>query len=131
MKILPQEIEVWYIIPAIRRDMSKILVDEHKLSYERTAEFLEITKAAVSQYINNKRAAKIRLHERALDEIRKSCKKLVDEKSDVASEITRILDFIRKNKLHCELCGKLIQGVLHDCNPIPYKPVLVKVKESR
>ena len=63
MKILPQEIEVWYIIPAIRRDMSKILVDEHKLSYERTAEFLEITKAAVSQYINNKRAAKIRLHD--------------------------------------------------------------------
>ena len=128
MHILPQEIEVWYIIPAIRRDMAKIMTSEYQTSYERTGEIIGITKAAVSEYLNNKRAAKIKLHEKAFEEIRNSCKKLVDGKSDIVKEIQRILDVIRKKKLHCMRCGTLIMGELHDCKELPYKPVLVKTR---
>ncbi|PJC44447.1 transcriptional regulator, partial [Candidatus Pacearchaeota archaeon CG_4_9_14_0_2_um_filter_39_13] len=32
MHTLPQEIEVWYIIPAIRREMAMCFSREHKIS---------------------------------------------------------------------------------------------------
>jgi len=128
MHTLPQEVEVWYIIPAIRRDMAKVLISDYNMSYEKTGSILGITKAAVSQYLNNKRAAKIRIHEKALEEIKKSCKKLASGKSDAVKEIEKVLAFIRKKSLHCEKCGKLIDGSLHDCKPIPYKPILVRTE---
>jgi len=55
MHILPQEIEVWYIIPAIRRDISKILINDYKISFEKTGNILGISKAAVSQYLIRKK----------------------------------------------------------------------------
>src|SRR3989338_1530717 len=96
MHILPQEIEVWYIIPAIRRDITKILVNDYGISYDKVGNILGISKAAVSQYLNNKRAAKIKLHEKAFEEIKKSCKKIIDRKSDSTKEIQRLLEVIRK-----------------------------------
>ena len=130
MHILPQEIEVWYIIPAIRRDIAKILVNEYKISFEKVGNILGISKAAVSQYLANKRAAKIKLHEKAFKEIKKSCKKMMDGKSDSTKEILRILELIRKKHWHCKKCGKLIGIELHDCEDLPYMPVLVKVKRQ-
>ena len=61
MYLLPQEIEVWYIIPKIRRELASLLVKKHKLSYEKAGEVLGVTKSAVSQYLSNKRANKIEL----------------------------------------------------------------------
>jgi len=130
MHILPQEIEVWYIIPAIRRDITKILVKDYGISYDKVGNILGISKAAVSQYLNNKRAAKIKLHEKAFEEIKKSCKKIIDRKSDSTKEIQRLLEVIRKKHWHCKKCGKLIGAELHDCEDLPYMPVLVKVKRQ-
>ena len=36
MYLLPQEIEVWYVIPAIRKELSKQLTQNYKMSYEKT-----------------------------------------------------------------------------------------------
>jgi uncharacterized protein len=105
MYTLPQEIEVWYIIPAIRRDLSKCFIKDYGITYEKVGKILGISKAAISQYLKNKRASKIRLHERVQEEICKSCKKIVEGKSDSVKEIQRILKFIRQNELHCEICG--------------------------
>lgn len=118
MYTLPQEIEVWYIIPAIRRDLSKCLIKKYGLSYEKVGKILGISKAAISQYLKNKRAAKIRLHELVEEEICKSCSKITKNKSNSVIEIQKILEFIKKKKLHCEVCGKMIDGKLHDCKQI-------------
>ncbi len=118
MYTLPQEIEVWYIIPAIRRDLSKMLSKEHKVSYEKIGKLLGLTKAAVSQYLNNKRAAKIKLHPKISREIIKSGNRIVKNKSDSVKEILRILKMIRVKGLHCEICGEMINGKLHDCEQI-------------
>ncbi|MAG38307.1 transcriptional regulator [Candidatus Pacearchaeota archaeon] len=109
MYTLPQEIEVWYVIPAIRREMSKCFIREHGITYEKVGKILGISKAAISQYLKNKRAGKIRLHERVQKEICKSCKKIIDGKSDSVKEIQKILIFVRKNKLHCEVCGEPVE----------------------
>ena len=120
MYSLPQEIEVWYIIPAIRREIAKCLSKKYKLSYDKIGLALGITKAAVSQYIRKKRAAKIKLHDLALDEICHSCSLITKGKSTSTKEIQRILEFIQKKKLHCEICGKIVDDKYHDCKEIIY-----------
>ena len=125
MYVLPQEIESKYIIPAIRRDLSIRLMKEYHLPYSKIGKLLGITKAAISQYICNKRASKIKLHPDIKVEINKSSEKIIRGKSDVVVEITRILKIIRKKKLHCEICGKIINGKLHDC-----KQIIARYKED-
>tara|TARA_Y100000310_G_scaffold345603_1_gene467141 strand:- start:7524 stop:7913 length:390 start_codon:yes stop_codon:yes gene_type:complete len=121
MYILPQEIEVWYIIPAIRRELARCLIVEHKITYEKAGKILGISKAAISQYLKDKRAAKIKLHHRAIKEVCASCKRLVKGTSSTVKEITKILEVIRKSDLPCEVCGKLRDGILTDCKEIRIK----------
>jgi len=54
MKVLPQEIEVWYLLPALRREIAKTL-KERGWSQRKIASFLDITPAAVNQYLKEKR----------------------------------------------------------------------------
>jgi predicted transcriptional regulator len=112
---LPQELEVWYVIPAIRRELSKCLIKNHGMSYEKVGNYLGITKAAVSQYVKNKRASKIKLHDHALKEVCKSCDLIVENKRKATAEIMRILKFIREEDLSCEVCDKNIKGALEGC----------------
>lgn len=118
MHTLPQEIEVWYIIPAIRKEMAIFFSKEHKISYDNIAAMMGLTKAAISQYIAGKRVERIKMHPKALEETKLSCNKIVKNKSTVIKEIPRILDIIKRKKLHCEMCGQMIDGVLHDCKEI-------------
>ena len=48
MQKLPQEIEVWYLIPAIRAELAKELLKEG-INQTKIASILNITNAAVSQ----------------------------------------------------------------------------------
>jgi predicted transcriptional regulator len=118
MYTLPQEIEVWYIIPAIRRELSKNLIKNHGITYEKTGNLLGITKAAVSQYLSNKRARKIKLHPKVEKEIIRSVQRIIANKSNAIIEIQKILKLIRKKGLHCEICGNIIDGKLHNCKQI-------------
>ncbi|MCH7568122.1 MAG: hypothetical protein IIA87_01755 [Nanoarchaeota archaeon] len=104
MYSLPQEIEVWYIIPAIRREFAKLLTEKYGLSYDKAGNILGISKAAISQYNKNKRASKIKLHNRALKEIEKSAKIISKDKERTIKEIMRILAFMRDKNLSFEIC---------------------------
>ncbi|MEK6903224.1 MAG: hypothetical protein AABW64_01085 [Nanoarchaeota archaeon] len=118
MHTLPQEIEVWYIIPAIRREMAVCLSQEHKISYDNIASLMGLSKSAVSMYVAGKRAEMIRMHPKAVGEVKHACQRIVTNKSTTIKEIARVLELIKKKKLHCELCGKMIDGELHDCQEI-------------
>ena len=104
MYSLPQEIEVWYVIPAIRRELARLLTKEYGLSYDKAGNALGISKAAISQYQKNKRASKVKLHERTLKEIEKSAKKINKDKELTVKAILRVLRFMRDKKLPFEYC---------------------------
>jgi predicted transcriptional regulator len=74
MYLLPQEVEVWYIIPAVRKELAKLLTNKYGLSYEKAGKILGISKAAVSQYISDKRANKVKLTPETKKEAEKSAK---------------------------------------------------------
>ena len=126
MYSLPQEIEVWYIIPAIRREMAKCLIKEFGLTYEKVGKILGISKAAISQYLKSKRAAKVKLHSKAMSKVTASCKRLFKSTTDSNTEIISILNFIRENELPCQICDTHVEGVFKDCKEIPFQHVSSK-----
>ena len=116
MYLLPQEIEVWYIIPKIRKELASLLVKEHGLSYEKAGDILGISKAAVSQYLSNKRANKIKLSEDMQKEVVKSAKLIITKESNGLREIERLLTFMKTSKCACDVCKKYNKDVLKYCN---------------
>ena len=116
MYLLPQEIEVWYIIPKIRKEFAGIFVKEYKLSYEKTGDILGISKAAVSQYLSNKRANKIKLSKDIENEIKISAKKIFEKKTNGLMEIERIIQLMKSSKCACDVCKQYNKEVLKYCN---------------
>ena len=58
MKLMPQEIELWYIYPSLRKEIAKFMIKNHSLKQKEVADKLGVTKAAVSHYVNEKRSKK-------------------------------------------------------------------------
>ena len=119
MYLLPQEIEVWYVIPAIRKELAKLLTKKYELSYEKVGVILGVSKAAVSQYLSNKRANKIKLNINTKKEIVQSAKVIMKDSKMALNEIQRILKFMKDNRCLCDVCKKYNRAVLGYCNCKP------------
>ncbi|MCH7850340.1 MAG: hypothetical protein IH845_01725 [Nanoarchaeota archaeon] len=119
MYSLPQEIEVWYIIPAIRKEIARLLTEKYGLSYEVAGKSLGISKAAISQYLSNKRANKIKLSLDVQCEIKKSSEIINQNNKMALIEIQRILKYMKENKYSCETCKEYNKGVMEYCNADP------------
>jgi len=99
----PQEIQVWYILPAIRKHYA-IYLKEAGLKQKEIASLLDITEAAVSQYLKNKRGNDVKFTEDILKEIKKSAQKVKEKKKDIRKETQNILNFVFKSPLMCGIC---------------------------
>jgi predicted transcriptional regulator len=116
---LPQEIEVWYIIPAIRKELAKILTEEYGLTQEKAANILGVSKAAVCQYLGKKRAINVKFPLGIKKEMTKSAKILVDNPKLALREILRLLAAIKKMRCSCEICKRYNKGILALCQMKP------------
>lgn len=99
---MPQEIEVWYVIPAIRRELTKALL-KAGLTQKRVAELLEVTEPAISQYLKLKRAKQVAFDREILSEIEKSAKKIIKHPVCVMAEIQKLCFMIKRRGLLCKL----------------------------
>ena len=119
MYLLPQEIEVWYIIPAIRKELAKLLTKKYELSYEKAGNALGISKAAVSQYLSNKRANKVCLDAKTKREVKKSAALIFENPKVAMVEMQRILKFMKDNHCSCNVCKQYNKDVIKYCNCSP------------
>ena len=119
MYALPQEIEVWYIIPTIRRELAKLLTKKHKLKLKEVGEILGVSEAAISQYLNKKRATKLKLPKNIKKEIEKSAVLLAKDKKLALREILRLLALVKRTKSSCLVCQKYNKGILSVCKMKP------------
>ncbi|MCL5730254.1 MAG: transcriptional regulator [Candidatus Pacearchaeota archaeon] len=102
-KTMPQELEVWYLIPALRRELAKIFIQQYGLKQKKAAECLGITEAAISQYLKSKRGSEIKFSEKAMKEIKRAAKGVVEGKEDIMKEIYSLCVQLRKSKAMCNL----------------------------
>ena len=73
----PCEIVVWYVIPAIRSELAKELLNLG-MRQKDVSELMDITQPAVSQYITDKRGSGIKLD----DNVRQMIKDFAEELAD-------------------------------------------------
>ena len=116
MEQMPQEIMVWYVLPAIRRELSKILIGEHNLTQKQVAEMLGITEAAVSQYLKSKRAKDVVFDKEVLNQIKMAADKIVKDKASPVQEIQKICNYLNVKLMVCELHKKHSKCVPTDCD---------------
>jgi len=101
-QLMPQEIEVWYILPAIRRELVKEMIKLGKKQKD-IAVILGITPAAISQYMKQKRAKEVEFTLETMQEISKSAKIIIENKEMLINETQKILAFAKKDKTLCKV----------------------------
>ena len=114
MKLMPQEIEVWYILPAIRRELTTAL-KEKGVSQKEIAIFLGITESAVSQYLHEKRGYGITFNRKLLRYIKESADKIMENPKLGAIEIQSILKESLKQDLLCQIHRQYDSEVPKSC----------------
>ena len=131
VEAMPQEIEVKYILPAIRREFAKILVEEKNYSQKHAAKILDLTEAAISQYFSSKRAKEVVFSEDVIEEIRKSVDRLIESSSKkvIIREIYRISNLTTVRQI---LCGihRSQSKELENCNVCFEEECTVQIKKE-
>ncbi len=115
---LPQEIEVWYVVPLIR----KLLVFDLKkrgLKQNEIARLLKLTESAVSQYIKEKRAKDydISIPEDVQTFVVKAVDKIISEDGNnhvAVKQINFLCGLFREKKIICQVHRK-IDPDFEDC----------------
>ena len=113
---MPQEIEVWYLIPAIRKELAKIFISKYEMSQKEIADILGLTESAVSQYLKDKRGnqLKFNLNERKI--INKTAKKISEDKNNSIKHLYNLCNSLKNTKTICDLHRKHNPKISKDCD---------------
>ncbi len=94
------ETAVWNVLPVIRKEFAKNLIENHGLNQRKVADVLGITESAVSRYVSGKRGNLEISDNKILKEIQKSTNRIVERNDKtVLVEICRICNLLKS----CEL----------------------------
>ena len=115
---MPQEIEVRYILPAIRRELARIFIKDHKLNQKEAAGKLGFTEAAVSQYRHSKRAKEVIFSDNVVSEIKASADRILADKNTkqrLIAEMYRISNLTTVKQILCDI-HRAQSKDLENCN---------------
>lgn len=143
---MPQEVEVWYVLPAIRRELAKVMktktvpraiedgeMVDHKVTQKEIARMLGVTEPAITQYLLKKKGQRSRgdqvsLPEPILKEIEKSAdsmiadyeKARISDEEDIfetmTKEINRIIRVMRDAGVMCDIHREFCAHVNDPCD---------------
>ena len=110
--IMPQEFEVFYVLPGIRREMALAMKAAGKKQKD-IAKLLCVEESTVSQYVNDGRATKLKLSKKIKDAVAESSRNIHDNVS-LIRETRKVLSLLMKENVTCKL-HKLIAKLPDDC----------------
>jgi hypothetical protein len=115
MKKLPQEIEIWYLIPSLRKELARIFIKDYELNQKEISKLLGITEASVSHYVNEQRGQKIKFTQTEMEMIKKSAGNMIKTKSSYVKEIYSLCNQFRKTKVLCRIHRGFEKNIPKDC----------------
>jgi len=124
---MPQEIEVWYTIPALRRELAKSMINDYKQTQKQVADHMGITEAAISQYLSSKRATDVVFSNAVLDEIKVSAKKIIESGELVVPEMMRLTKLTDVKQVMCYIHKKQDVNLPDGCD-ICFEEDVIKIK---
>jgi|SRR3989344_2783426 len=111
--IHPQEVEVFYLLPAIRRDMA-IALKQAGQDQKHIAKILGVSEPSVSHYFNLKRGADVVFSEEVKKEIKKSVE-TIKTPQDTIKATQKLLRLIHSHKQVCQVCKDLNKSISKTC----------------
>lgn len=109
----PQEVEVHYILPALRKAITEALKAKG-MSQKEIAGLLKVTEPAISQYLNSKRATNVEFNS-VVKEAIQGVADTIEDSDALRAHTQDLLHVVRKEGITCSLC-KPITDMPEDCN---------------
>ncbi len=100
--IFPQEIEVWYILPAIRKKIAIKLIEKGS-SQKKVAELMGVTEAAISQYKSQKRAKEEIFDKEMEKELEKAVLRIKKNEDSLSQEIISLNNLAKSRGILCKI----------------------------
>ncbi|MBI2629056.1 transcriptional regulator [Candidatus Pacearchaeota archaeon] len=116
LKLMPQELEVWYLLPALRKELTKMFIGNYDLSQREVSDILGITESAVSQYLKSKRAKKMKFSNIEMNEIKKAADRIVRDKKNSDIYLYDLSKKLRGSQCMCDVHRKHDKHLPHDCS---------------
>lgn len=114
-KLLPQEIEVWYLIPALRKELAKVFIKDYEMSQREAASTMGLTEAAVSQYLKSKRACELKFSDAELNKIKQAAKLIIKNKKDFMKHFYSLCTKLKCSKAMCTFHKKQDKCLPKEC----------------
>ncbi len=124
---LPQELEVWYVKPTIRKELASAM-KSNGLKQVEIAKRLGVTKSAITQYINESRGNEIKLNKKIKKEVADSAQK-INNTMDTIREIQYLLNVAREEKVICQIHKDLDKN-FSNCN-VCFEDQLINIGERK
>lgn len=115
-KSLPQEVEVWYLIPSLRAELAKNLMAEQKCSQKECAKILGLTEGAISQYKNSKRAKEMKFSKLEKERIKRYAKAMHYKPQHAQTLFYHLSNSFRASNTMCTLHKKLDKSLPKNCS---------------
>jgi predicted transcriptional regulator len=142
--MMPQEVEVWYVLPALRRELAKLMktktvprvgedgkTKEHKITQKEIARMLGVTEPAITQYLLKKKGRRSRgdqvvIPEKFYPDLEKSADTMIDHYEQGGSEddmfetmtreINRLIKVMRDDGAMCDIHRQFSAHVKDKCS---------------
>ncbi len=114
MQLLPQEIEVWYVLPAIRKEMVNVMAKKG-LMQKDIAKIMDATEASVSQYVNGKRGSEIKFDDKTKKMIEQKTNAVIKNPKSFTKEVSELSKKIMNAGVICKFHKKTDKRVPAKC----------------
>jgi len=109
--ILPCEVGVKTVLPAVKAIMARSIVEKHGLNEKQTADLLGLSQSAVSRYISRERGNLLNIEGTPevltlIDQMVTHLIKVPDNKTEILKLFCQTCTTIREKGLMCPACQK-------------------------
>ena len=109
--ILPCEVGVKTVLPAVKAIMARTIVEKHGLNEKQTADLLGLSQSAVSRYIGRERGNLLNIESTPevltlIDQMVNHLIKAPDDKTKILKLFCQTCTTIREKGLMCSTCQK-------------------------
>ena len=109
--ILPCEVGVKTVLPAVKAMMARSIVEKHGLNEKQTADILGLSQSAVSRYIGRERGNLLAIEDTSevvalIDQMVTHLIKAPDNKGEILRLFCQTCQTIREKGLMCQHCQK-------------------------
>ena len=103
MAVLPHELQVWYVLPALRKEIALALIKNHKLPQKKVAQIMGLSEAAVSQYMSSKRGNNMKFSTEIMQRIEAAGDRINANNSVAMEELIRLSETDEVKVMVCQL----------------------------